>query len=103
MSQPQIQPQHLDEPRRWFNTQQAAEYAGRHIDYVRRALITGALEGHQSKPGTPAAPGRRQRRGGDWRISRDALDAWVEGRNVEALPNRVTRRAASRRAHVVPT
>lgn len=50
-----------------FNTAQAAEYSGRHVDNIRRALEAGELHGGQRK-----AHGR-------WSIRIECLDAWLDG------------------------
>lgn len=50
-----------------FTTAQAAEYAGCHVDTVRRALEDGGLHGGQRKPG------------GRWSIRRECLDRWLDG------------------------
>lgn len=51
----------------WFSTRQAAEYAGKHQDTVRKALESGDLKGHQRGAGAR------------WSIHRDDLDAWIRG------------------------
>lgn len=51
----------------WFNTDQAADYAGRYVGTLRKALEAGELHGHQRKVG------------GRWSIHVDCLDAWVGG------------------------
>lgn len=51
----------------WFNTAQAAEYAGNHPQTLREALEAGELHGTQRKPN------------GRWRIHVDCLDAWLFG------------------------
>lgn len=51
----------------WFNTTQAAEFSGYHVDTIRKALEAGHLVGSQRKVG------------GHWRISRTDLDAWIRG------------------------
>lgn len=50
-----------------FNTAQAADYAGCHVDTIRRALESGDLHG-----------GQRTARG-RWSIRLECLDAWVDG------------------------
>jgi excisionase family DNA binding protein len=50
-----------------FSTAQAAEYAGCHVDTVRKALESGDLHGGQRK-----ANGR-------WSVRRECLDAWLDG------------------------
>lgn len=54
-----------------FNTAQAAEYAGMHVQTVRKALEAGDLHGGQRK-----AAGR-------WSIRRECLDAWLDGEPCE--------------------
>lgn len=54
-----------------FNTAQAADYAGCHVDTIRRALEGGDLHGGQRKVH------------GRWSIRVECLDAWVEGRACE--------------------
>lgn len=54
-----------------FNTAQAAEYADRHVDTIRRALESGDLHGGQRKAG------------GRWSIRRECLDSWLDGRKCE--------------------
>lgn len=51
----------------WLDSQQAAEYAGRHHESIRAACASGELHGTQ----------RVVR--GKWRIHRDCLDAWMLG------------------------
>lgn len=51
----------------WFNTSQAAEHAGCHVQTARKALEAGELHGSQRK-----ANGR-------WRIHVDCLDKWCAG------------------------
>ena len=50
-----------------FNTAQAAEYADRAVDTIRRALEAGELHGGQRKAG------------GHWSIRTECLDAWLDG------------------------
>lgn len=50
-----------------FNVEQAAEYADRHRDTIRRACEAGALHGGQ------------RTKGGRWSIRRECLDAWLDG------------------------
>lgn len=54
-----------------FNTGQAAEYVGRHVKTVLKALEAGELHGGQRCPG------------GRWSIRRECLDAWADGENCE--------------------
>lgn len=53
--------------RLWFNTAQAAEYAGYHLQTVRKAAEAGELHGSQRKAG------------GRWRFHVTCLDAWLSG------------------------
>lgn len=54
-----------------FNTHQAADYSGRHVDTIRRALEAGELHGGQRKPG------------GRWSIRRECLEAWLDGERCQ--------------------
>lgn len=54
-----------------FNTQQAAEFTGRHPDTIRRALESGDLHGGQRK------------KNGRWSIRVTCLEAWVDGEKCE--------------------
>ena len=51
----------------WYNTKQAAEYAGRHPKTVLVALHLGELCGSQKQAGC------------SWRIHRDSLNDWLRG------------------------
>lgn len=53
--------------RLWFSTAQAAEYAGCHVQTIRKAAAAGVLNGGQTAVG------------GRWRIHKDDLDAWLRG------------------------
>lgn len=56
-----------------FTTDQAAEYAGCHVQTVLKALAAGDLHGGQRiKDGEPV-------KGGRWSIRRECLDAWLDG------------------------
>ena len=57
-----------------LDTKQAADYSGRHVDTIRRALENGELHGGQrrDKDGRP-------KRNGRWSIRRTCLDAWLDG------------------------
>lgn len=62
-----------------FNTAQAAQYAGRHVDTIRRALEAGQLHGGQrvnQKTG-------EVKKGGRWSIRLECLDAWLDGQPCE--------------------
>lgn len=52
----------------WFNTAQASERVGSHVDTIRKAAEAGTLHGTQRKPN------------GRWRFHVDCLDAWCGGR-----------------------
>lgn len=51
-----------------FSTEQAAEYAGRHVVTIRKALEAGELHGGQRK-----AKGR-------WSIRVECLESWCDGK-----------------------
>jgi len=67
----------------WLTQSEAADYARRSVGYINKALRDGSLRGSQTK------------RGGDWRIHRDDLDAWIRGEVATVEPARVARRRAS--------
>jgi hypothetical protein len=54
-----------------FNTAQAAEHAGCHVDTIRKACEAGDLHGGQ------------RAKNGRWSIRRECLDAWLDGRDCE--------------------
>ena len=56
----------------YYTTDQAAEIAGVHRQTVGDALRAGELHGVQRKTR------------GNWRISEDALRAWIDGEEYEA-------------------
>lgn len=62
-----------------FNTAQAAQFAGRHVDTVRRALEAGELHGGQRRDHKTGAP----KKGGRWSIRRACLEAWLDGEQCE--------------------
>lgn len=51
-----------------YSTEQAAEYSGRHVVTIRKALEAGDLHGGQRKAG------------GRWSIRFECLDAWLDGK-----------------------
>lgn len=54
-----------------FNTAQAAEYAGCHVDTIRKACESGELHGGQ------------RTKNGRWSVRRECLDAWLDGARCE--------------------
>lgn len=62
-----------------FNTHQAAEYSGRHVDTIRRALEAGELHGGQRIDKATGKP----KKGGRWSIRRECLEAWLDGETCE--------------------
>lgn len=66
----------------WLTAREAAEYSRRSAGTINKALRDGSLRGSQKV------------RGGDWRIHRDDLDAWIRGELAPVIvPAKVTRRA----------
>lgn len=59
-----------------FDTEQAADYAGRSTDTIRRALQSGDLHGGQRKVR------------GHWSIRKECLDAWLDGERCPHQPAR---------------
>jgi excisionase family DNA binding protein len=57
--------------RLWFSTAQAAEYAGKHVDTIRKACESGELHGGQ------------RTKNGRWAIRRECLDAWLDAKPCE--------------------
>lgn len=51
-----------------FTTEQAAEYSGRHVVTIRKALESGELHGGQRK------------KHGRWSLRVECLDAWCDGK-----------------------
>jgi excisionase family DNA binding protein len=59
------------ETRLRFSTAQAADYASKHVETIRRALEAGELHGGQRKVG------------GRWSIRRECLDAYLDGESCQ--------------------
>ena len=68
----------------WFTTAEAAAHARRHPDTVKKACQSGELHGTQRV------------RGGNWRIHRDCLEAWLLGAKCPHQANGVTQIRAAR-------
>lgn len=62
-----------------FDTRQAAEFAGKHVDTIRRALEAGELHGGQRRDKETGTP----KKGGRWSIRRECLEAWLDGEACE--------------------
>lgn len=71
-----------DVPTPWLLLPEAMTYARIGRTDLIAALETGALRGHQTKPGAR------------WRIHRDDLDAWLRGEKPPAINPTFTRRTA---------
>ncbi|MEU0515835.1 helix-turn-helix domain-containing protein [Amycolatopsis sp. NPDC006125] len=56
-----------DDEQTWWTPAEAASYARCSRNRVHLALESGELHGHQA------------RKGGRWRIKREAVDAWIQG------------------------
>lgn len=62
-----------------FNTAQAADFADKHVDTIRRALEAGELHGGQRRDPQTGKP----KKGGRWSIRRECLEAWLDGDRCE--------------------
>lgn len=54
-----------------YSTEQAADYSGRHVVTIRKALESGELHGAQRRPK------------GRWSIRAECLEAWCDGEQCQ--------------------